>query len=118
MALKRDAAETAGSWWALRSERSEVVHYRNITRNPHIVVHLGEGAVEIEKPTNEMARRLSDESFAKYPKYGRLEPSLYREACRSCGRVAYSRGRLSTRTQRASRSSSQADAQGAAKTEW
>ncbi len=85
MALKRDAAETAGSWWALRSERSEVVHYRNITRNPHIVVHIGdgqeaiigEGAVEIEKPTNEMARRLSDESFAKYPQYGRLEPSLY-----------------------------------------
>jgi len=77
VALKRDAAETAGSWWALRSERSEVVHYRNITRNPHIVVHIGDGAVEIEKPTNEMARRLSDESFAKYPQYGRLEPSLY-----------------------------------------
>jgi hypothetical protein len=24
-----------------------------------------------------MAARLSDESFAKYPQYGRLEPSLY-----------------------------------------
>jgi general stress protein 26 len=63
----------------------ETVHYRNITHNPHVVVHIGdgqeaiivEGAVEIEKPTEEMATRLSDESLAKYPQYGRLEPSLY-----------------------------------------
>jgi general stress protein 26 len=63
----------------------ETVHYRNITHNPHVAVHIGdgqeaiivEGAVEIEKPTEAMATRLSDESFAKYPQYGRLEPSLY-----------------------------------------
>jgi hypothetical protein len=63
----------------------ETVHYRNITHNPHAVVHIGdgqeaiivEGAVEIEKPTAEMAARLSDESFRKYPQYGRLEPSVY-----------------------------------------
>jgi nitroimidazol reductase NimA-like FMN-containing flavoprotein (pyridoxamine 5'-phosphate oxidase superfamily) len=63
----------------------KTVHYRNITHNPHVAVHIGdgqeaiivEGAVEIEKPTEKMAARLSDESFAKYPQYGRLEPSLY-----------------------------------------
>lgn len=63
----------------------KTVHYRNITRNPHVAVHIGdgqeaiivEGAVEIEKPTEEMAALLSDESFAKYPQYGRLEPSMY-----------------------------------------
>jgi hypothetical protein len=63
----------------------KTVHYRNITRNPFIVVHIGagqeafivEGAVEIEKPTEDLAQRLSDESFAKYPQYGRLDPSLY-----------------------------------------
>ena len=63
----------------------ETVHFRNITRNPHVAVHIGdgqeafiiEGAVEIKKPSEEMATRLSDESFAKYPQYGRLEPSLY-----------------------------------------
>jgi hypothetical protein len=33
--------------------------------------------VEIEKPAAEMAARLSDESFRKYPQYGRLEPSAY-----------------------------------------
>jgi hypothetical protein len=64
----------------------KTVHYRNITSNPHLSVHIGdgqevvivEGAVEIEKPTEEMARRLSDESFAKYPQYGRLDPGMYR----------------------------------------
>jgi hypothetical protein len=63
----------------------ETVHYRNITQNPHIVVHIGdgqeaiivEGAVQIEKPTEQMAARLSDEMFAKYPQYGRLEPSMF-----------------------------------------
>ena len=63
----------------------KTVHTRNITHNPHVAVHIGdgqeaiivEGAVEIEKPTQAMAERLSDESFAKYPQYGRLEPSLY-----------------------------------------
>ena len=63
----------------------ETVHHRNITHNPNIVVHIGdgqeaiiaEGEVEIEKPTEEMAARLSDESLAKYPQYGRIEPSLY-----------------------------------------
>jgi nitroimidazol reductase NimA-like FMN-containing flavoprotein (pyridoxamine 5'-phosphate oxidase superfamily) len=63
----------------------KTVHHRNITHNPHVAVHVGdgqeaiivEGAVEIEKPTEEMAARLSDRSFAKYPQYGRIEPSLY-----------------------------------------
>jgi len=65
---------------------AQTVHHRNITHNPHVVVHIGdgheaiivEGTVEIEKPTEEMAERLADEMFAKYPQYGRLEPSLYR----------------------------------------
>ena len=35
-----------------------------------------EGEVEIEKPT-EQAARLADASFAKYPQYGRIDPSLY-----------------------------------------
>jgi general stress protein 26 len=64
---------------------SATVHYRNITHNPHVVVHIGdgqeaiilEGRVEIEMPTEEMATRLSNESFAKYPQYGRLDPKLY-----------------------------------------
>jgi len=63
------------------------VHHRNITHNPLVAVHIGdgqeaiivEGAVEIEKPTEEMAERLSEESFAKYPQYGRLGPSVYIE---------------------------------------
>jgi nitroimidazol reductase NimA-like FMN-containing flavoprotein (pyridoxamine 5'-phosphate oxidase superfamily) len=63
----------------------KTVHYRNIARNPQVVVHIGdgqeaiivEGAVEIEKPTAEMAERLAEASFAKYPQYGRPKPSLY-----------------------------------------
>ena len=63
----------------------ETVHHRNITRNPRIAVHIGdgqeaiivEGAVKVEEPTEEMAVRLSDESFAKYPQYGRVEPNIY-----------------------------------------
>jgi general stress protein 26 len=63
----------------------ETVHYRNITHNPHVAVHIGdgheaiivEGVVEIEKPTKAMAERLSEASFAKYPQYGRLDPNLY-----------------------------------------
>jgi general stress protein 26 len=63
----------------------ETVHHRNVTRNPRVVVHIGdgqeaiivEGIVEIEKPTQEMAKRLADEMFAKYPQYGRIEPSMY-----------------------------------------
>lgn len=63
----------------------QTVHFRNITANPQVVVHIGdgqeafivEGAVEIEKPSKEMAERLCDESFAKYPQYGRPDPSLY-----------------------------------------
>ena len=65
----------------------ETVHHRNITLNPEVVMHIGdgqevvivEGAVEIEKPTEEMAKRLSDESFAKYSQYGRPDPSMYVE---------------------------------------
>jgi hypothetical protein len=63
----------------------QTVHYHNIIRNPHIVVHIGdgqeaiivEGEVVIEKPTEEMAGRLSDESLVKYPQYGRLDPTMY-----------------------------------------
>ena len=58
---------------------------RKVCAGPHIVVHIGdgheaiivEGAVEIEKPTKEIAARLSDESLAKYPQYGRINPNLY-----------------------------------------
>jgi general stress protein 26 len=61
----------------------ETVHYRNITSNPSVAVHVGdgheaiiaEGEVEIEKPTEAMAARLSDASFAKY-QYGRMDPSI------------------------------------------
>ena len=61
------------------------MHFRNITQNPSVVVHIGdgqeaiivEGEVEIEKPTEAMASRLSDASFAKYPQYGRMDPSIY-----------------------------------------
>jgi len=63
----------------------ETVHFRNISANPEIVVHIGdgmeaiivEGAVEIEKPDDAMAKRLSDASFEKYPQYGRMDPSMY-----------------------------------------
>jgi general stress protein 26 len=63
----------------------ETVHFRNISANPEIVVHIGdgqeaiivEGAVEIEKPDAEKAQRLSDASFAKYPQYGRMDPKMY-----------------------------------------
>jgi nitroimidazol reductase NimA-like FMN-containing flavoprotein (pyridoxamine 5'-phosphate oxidase superfamily) len=63
------------------------VHFRNITIDPHVVAHIGdgqeaiivEGTVEIEKPTEEMAKRLADESFSKYPQYGRIDPSQYAE---------------------------------------
>ena len=65
----------------------ETVHFRNIIANPEIVVHIGdgqeaiivEGAVEIEKPDAEKAKRLSDASFDKYPQYGRMDPSMYME---------------------------------------
>ena len=64
----------------------ETVHYRNVTHDPSVAVHIGdgheaiivEGDVEIEKkPTQAMAARLSDASFAKYPQYGRMDPRNY-----------------------------------------
>ena len=63
----------------------KTVHSRNISKNPEVVVHIGdgqeaiivEGAIEIEKPSEEKAKRLSEASFAKYPQYGRSDPSLY-----------------------------------------
>ena len=63
----------------------QTVHFRNITENPNIVVHVGdgmeaiivEGRVEISKPTEAMAKRISEASFAKYPQYGRIDPSRY-----------------------------------------
>ncbi len=63
----------------------QTVHSRNITSNPNVVVHIGdgqtavivEGAVETEKPSQEMAERLVELSFAKYPQYGRQDPRLY-----------------------------------------
>jgi len=68
-----------------RGGSPETVHHRNVTHDPHVAVHIGdgqeaiivEGEVEIEKLTEEMAARLVEESFAKYPQYGRLDPSLY-----------------------------------------
>lgn len=64
---------------------ASTVHHRNITTNPEVVVHIGghheativEGAVDVETPTEELADRLVDLMFAKYPQYGRLEPSMY-----------------------------------------
>jgi nitroimidazol reductase NimA-like FMN-containing flavoprotein (pyridoxamine 5'-phosphate oxidase superfamily) len=61
------------------------VHHRNITSNPEVVVHIGdgheativEGAIEIEKPTEGKAGLLIEEMFAKYPQYGRLDPDMY-----------------------------------------
>ena len=63
----------------------ETVHYKNISQNPDVVMHIGdgmeafivEGTVETEMPTQEKAQRLSDTGFAKYPQYGRMEPSMY-----------------------------------------
>ena len=65
----------------------ETVHSRNIMKNPNVVVHIGdgmeaiivEGAVEIEKPDEAKAKELSDASFAKYPQYGRMDPSMYKD---------------------------------------
>jgi nitroimidazol reductase NimA-like FMN-containing flavoprotein (pyridoxamine 5'-phosphate oxidase superfamily) len=64
----------------------ETVHHRNVTQNPHVVVHVGdgyeavivEGKVDLEEPADEMATRLSESSFAKYPQYGRPNPAMYR----------------------------------------
>jgi len=64
---------------------SATVHHRNVTHNPHVAVHIGdgheaiivEGAVEIETPSEAMAERLSAESLSKYPRYGRIDPSMY-----------------------------------------
>ncbi len=63
----------------------QTVHHRNVTQNPNVVVHVGdgteafivEGAIEIEVPTEEKAQRLSDEMFAKYPVYGHIERSVF-----------------------------------------
>jgi hypothetical protein len=63
----------------------QTVHFRNISENPNLVVHVGdgmeaiivEGAVAIEKPTEEAATVLADQMFAKYPQYGRLDPKMY-----------------------------------------
>jgi len=64
----------------------ETVHHRNVTQNPNVVVHIGdgweafivEGAIEVEVPTEEKAQRLSDEMFAKYPVYGRLPTKVFK----------------------------------------
>ena len=63
----------------------QTVHFRNISKNPEVVAHIGdgqevvivEGAIEIEKPSKEEAERIADESFAKYPQYGRMDPTVY-----------------------------------------
>ena len=63
----------------------QTVHYRNISKNPKVAVHIGdgqeaiivEGSVATEKPTEETAARLADEMFAKYPQYGRIDPAMY-----------------------------------------
>jgi nitroimidazol reductase NimA-like FMN-containing flavoprotein (pyridoxamine 5'-phosphate oxidase superfamily) len=81
--VPRDGVWFDGGLYYGGSEKT--VHYRNIIRNPQVVVHIGdgqeaiivEGPVEIEKPTQEMAARLSDVMYAKYPQYGRIEPGMY-----------------------------------------
>ena len=63
----------------------QTVHSRNITNNPRVVVHIGdgheaiivEGTVATERPTEAEANRLADASFAKYPQYGRMDPDVY-----------------------------------------
>ena len=53
--------------------------------NPHVVAHIGdgqeaimvEGAIEIEKPSEEKAKRIAEMAYAKYPQYGRTDPSLF-----------------------------------------
>lgn len=63
----------------------DTVHSRNISHNPNVVVHVGdgieaiiaEGSIEIEQASEEKAARLSDLTFAKYPQYGRPEPEQY-----------------------------------------
>lgn len=63
----------------------ETVHNKNIAHNPEVVVHIGdgqeaiivEGTVKIEKPDKAFAQRLADESFAKYPQYGRDKPEVF-----------------------------------------
>jgi hypothetical protein len=81
--IPRDALWLDGALYYGGSPKT--VHYRNITFNPQVAAHIGdgqeaiivEGPVAIEKPTKEMAARLSDEMFGKYPQYGRLDPELY-----------------------------------------
>ncbi|CAN5607957.1 pyridoxamine 5'-phosphate oxidase family protein [soil metagenome] len=61
------------------------VHNRNVDVNPNVVVHIGdgheaiivEGVVERARPKIDMAVRLADASLAKYPAYGRPDPSTY-----------------------------------------
>ena len=63
----------------------QTVHYRNITQNPHVVAHVGdgheaiivEGAVAVITPDQAFAERLADESYAKYPQYGQMDPGMY-----------------------------------------
>lgn len=63
----------------------DTVHHRNVTRNPYVAVHIGdgqeaiiiEGMVQREAPTEDLARRLADASSVKYPYYGQIDPSMY-----------------------------------------
>ena len=63
----------------------QTVHYKNISKNPQVVAHVGdgmeafmvEGVVETEMPSEEKARLIADKSFEKYPQYGEMDPSMY-----------------------------------------
>jgi hypothetical protein len=65
----------------------ETVHHRNVTANPAVTMHIGDGmeaiivdgVVQSESLDVAAAARLADASFAKYPQYGRMDPSVYRE---------------------------------------
>ena len=64
---------------------AETVHARNVGAAAPVTMHIGdgieaiivEGTATIEKPTPTQARELADASFAKYPQYGRMDPTMY-----------------------------------------
>jgi len=66
----------------------QTVHSRNLEGNRNVAMHIGdgqnaiivEGAVQHEKLGADVAARLAEASFAKYPGYGRVDPSLYTSA--------------------------------------
>jgi hypothetical protein len=63
----------------------DTVHARNVGTEAPVTMHIGDGTEAIivegvareEKPNSAEAAALSQASFAKYPQYGRMDPSLY-----------------------------------------